>query len=101
MQKLKEIDEHERWKLDGTFKVFAKKTFILHMGRDPIGKTDAMTWVDFKNFRRTCHLLIEELERTIEAFALEERILKCNFKKNGNREAIYESSIFTTADTMI
>ena len=72
MQKLKSIDVNERWKLDETFKAFAKKTFILHMGRDPIGKTDAMTWVDMKNFRRTCHHLIEELEHTIVTHGVEE-----------------------------
>ena len=69
------------------------------MGRDPIGKTDAMTWVDLKNFRRTCHDLIQELERILEKFAVEERRSKFNFKKNSNREAIYESSLFSTTDS--
>ena len=43
------------------------------MGRTPTGKTDGMTWVDLKNFRKDCADLITKLEHTIENIEIEEK----------------------------
>ena len=69
------IPQEKRGQLDRDFKKCAVDAFEILMGRLPTGKTDAMTWVDMKNYRNKCKERIERLEKTIMTISIEEKNL--------------------------
>ena len=53
-KKLSFIDEPDRWQLDGNFKQAAMDMFELLTDQRYRNKTDAMTWIQMKNFKEKC-----------------------------------------------
>ena len=61
--------------MEPIFKKFAIEVFQILMGRPQTCKTDAMTWVDMKNYKTKCAVKIEAMELYINSTALELRRL--------------------------
>ena len=69
---LNEIDhEEDRVALEPQLRIFANDIFLLLMGRRPTGNTDAITWVEFKNYRSVCKHRIEDMQKTINLYNID------------------------------
>lgn len=69
---LNEIEHDEdRVALEPELKRFACDCFELLLGRKPTGNTDAITWVEFKNYRSVCKKRIEDMCKTITMYNID------------------------------